>query len=43
MNQRREIYIPPEQSDNENSLFGNDVLMKINFDKYDDIEIKNNW
>lgn len=37
---KREIYIPPEQPDDENSLFGNDVMMGINFDKYDDIEVK---
>ncbi|KAG5324307.1 VASA1 helicase, partial [Pseudoatta argentina] len=37
---KREIYIPPEQPDDENSLFGNDVTMGINFNKYDDIEVK---
>ncbi|XP_011645644.1 ATP-dependent RNA helicase vasa [Pogonomyrmex barbatus] len=37
---KREIYVPPEQPDDENSLFGNDVSMGINFDKYDDIEVK---
>ncbi|XP_072759593.1 ATP-dependent RNA helicase vasa [Anoplolepis gracilipes] len=37
---KREIYIPPEQPNDENSLFGNDVSMGINFDKYDDIEVK---
>ncbi|XP_012221478.2 ATP-dependent RNA helicase vasa [Linepithema humile] len=37
---KREIYIPPEQPDDENSLFGNDVSMGINFDRYDDIEVK---
>ncbi|XP_011878854.1 PREDICTED: ATP-dependent RNA helicase vasa, isoform A, partial [Vollenhovia emeryi] len=37
---KREIYIPPEQPDDETSLFGNDVSMGINFDKYDDIEVK---
>ncbi|KYQ48261.1 ATP-dependent RNA helicase vasa, isoform A [Trachymyrmex zeteki] len=37
---KREIYIPPEQPDDENSLFGNDVTMGINFAKYDDIEVK---
>lgn len=37
---KREIYIPPDQPDDENSLFGNDVSMGINFDKYDDIEVK---
>lgn len=37
---KKEIYIPPEQPDDENSLFGNDVSMGINFDKYDDIEVK---
>lgn len=36
----REIYIPPEQSTDENSLFGNEVTMGINFDKYDEIEVK---
>ncbi|XP_011068951.1 PREDICTED: ATP-dependent RNA helicase vasa, isoform A [Acromyrmex echinatior] len=37
---KREIYIPPEQPDDENFLFGNDVTMGINFNKYDDIEVK---
>ncbi|XP_077259464.1 ATP-dependent RNA helicase vasa isoform X2 [Temnothorax americanus] len=37
---KREIYIPPEQPDDEKSLFGNDVSMGINFDKYDAIEVK---
>ncbi|KAL0129964.1 hypothetical protein PUN28_001909 [Cardiocondyla obscurior] len=37
---KREIYIPPEQPDDENSLFGNDVSVGINFNKYDDIEVK---
>lgn len=37
---KREIYIPPELSNDESSLFGNDVSMGINFDKYDDIEVK---
>ncbi|CAL1673988.1 unnamed protein product [Lasius platythorax] len=37
---KREIYIPPEQPNDESSLFGNDVSMGINFDKYDDIEVK---
>ncbi|XP_029156936.1 LOW QUALITY PROTEIN: ATP-dependent RNA helicase vasa-like [Nylanderia fulva] len=37
---KREIYVPPEQPDDENSLFGNDVTVGINFDKYDDIEVK---
>ncbi|KYN02147.1 PREDICTED: ATP-dependent RNA helicase vasa [Cyphomyrmex costatus] len=37
---KREIYIPPDQPDDENSLFGNDVSMGINFDKYDDIEVR---
>lgn len=37
---KREIYIPPEQSNDESSLFGNDVSMGINFDKYDSIEVK---
>lgn len=36
----REIYIPPDEPNDENYLFGNDVLMGINFDKYDDIEVK---
>lgn len=36
---KREIYIPPEQP-NDDSLFGNDVSVGINFDKYDDIEVK---
>ncbi|RLU25948.1 hypothetical protein DMN91_002111 [Ooceraea biroi] len=37
---KREVYIPPELPNDENSLFGNDVTMGINFDKYDDIEVK---
>lgn len=37
---KREIYIPPELPNDESSLFGNDVSMGINFDKYDDIEVK---
>lgn len=36
----REIYIPPDEPNDENYLFGNDVSMGINFDKYDDIEVK---
>jgi probable ATP-dependent RNA helicase DDX4 len=37
---KREVYIPPEQPNDEDSLFGNDVTMGINFDKYDDIDVK---
>ncbi|XP_025263684.1 ATP-dependent RNA helicase vasa [Camponotus floridanus] len=37
---KRENYIPPELPNDESSLFGNDVSMGINFDKYDDIEVK---
>ncbi|XP_014485740.1 PREDICTED: ATP-dependent RNA helicase vasa, isoform A [Dinoponera quadriceps] len=36
----REIYIPPDEPNDENYLFGHDVSMGINFDKYDDIEVK---
>lgn len=37
---KTEIYIPPEQPDDDKSLFENGVSMGINFDKYDDIEVK---
>ncbi|XP_015438333.1 PREDICTED: ATP-dependent RNA helicase vasa, isoform A [Dufourea novaeangliae] len=36
----REVYIPPELPTDENSLFENGVSMGINFDKYDNIEVK---
>ncbi|KAG7190503.1 hypothetical protein KM043_006604 [Ampulex compressa] len=36
----REVYIPPEQPTDEQSLFGNGIEVGINFDKYDDIDIK---
>ncbi|XP_076245897.1 ATP-dependent RNA helicase vasa [Calliopsis andreniformis] len=36
----REIYVPPDLPTDENALFENGVEMGINFDKYDDIEIK---
>lgn len=37
---KREIYIPPDEPTDENNLFAHDVSMGINFDKYDDIEVK---
>lgn len=37
---KREIYVPPDEPNDEHSLFGNDVSMGINFDKYDDIEVR---
>ncbi|XP_012146246.1 ATP-dependent RNA helicase vasa [Megachile rotundata] len=36
----KEIYIPPDLPDDENTLFENGVAMGINFDKYDNIEVK---
>lgn len=37
---KTEIYIPPELPDDENALFENGVSMGINFDKYDDIQVR---
>ncbi|XP_076160936.1 ATP-dependent RNA helicase vasa isoform X2 [Ptiloglossa arizonensis] len=36
----REVYIPPDLPSDEQSLFENGVAMGINFDKYDNIEVK---
>ncbi|PSN55909.1 ATP-dependent RNA helicase vasa [Blattella germanica] len=36
----REIYIPPEPTDDEGAMFGSGISCGINFDKYDSIEVK---
>ncbi|XP_012281400.1 ATP-dependent RNA helicase vasa [Orussus abietinus] len=35
----KEVYIPPEPSNEDSVIFGNGVNMGINFDKYDSIEV----
>ncbi|XP_025989543.2 ATP-dependent RNA helicase vasa [Solenopsis invicta] len=37
---KEKSYIPSEQPNDEGCLFGNEVTMGINFNKYDDIEVK---
>jgi hypothetical protein len=36
----REVYIPPEQTDNEDEMFSNHIQSDINFDQFDKIPVK---
>jgi hypothetical protein len=36
----RELYIPPEPTDDETTMFDGGISCGINFDKYDDIQVK---
>ena len=36
----REIYVPPEPTENEAEMYGQEISAGINFDKFDNIEVK---